>query len=163
MSALARSFPPPAPPSAPAAASSLPVMAQATGLLDLMMRLADLLTHETERVRAGQVQDVAPLQQEKLRLSVLYQRAAKELQASGTKITDLPAPVRAQIVATSTRLAEAATKNELALRVGRDATRRLLDMVVSSMRDRLKPVSRYDARRAPQLVRMAPCAVDRRL
>jgi hypothetical protein len=31
------------------------------------------------------------------------------------------------------------------------------------MRDRLKPVSRYDARRTPKLVRMAPCAVDRRL
>ncbi|HUC67259.1 MAG TPA: hypothetical protein VMA53_17595 [Stellaceae bacterium] len=157
MSALAQTPTPPAP------ASSPPVMTQATGLLDLMMRLADLLAHETERVRAGQVQDVGPLQAEKLRLSVLYQRAAKDLQASGTKITDLPVPVRAQIVATSSRLAEAATKNELALRVGRDATRRLLDMVVRSMRDRLKPVSRYDARRTPKLVRMAPCAVDRRL
>ncbi len=157
MTALAKTLASPAP------ASSPPVMAQATGLLDLMMRLADLLAHETERVRAGEVQDMAPLQHEKLRLSVLYQRAAKELQSSGTKIADLPPPVRAQIIATSTRLAEAATKNELALRIGRDATRRLLDMVVSSVRDRLKPVSRYDARRTPQLVRMAPCAVDRRL
>lgn len=135
----------------------------ATELLDLMMRLADLLTHETEQVRSGQVQDLGPLQREKIRLSQLYQRKVQELAASGTQITGLPAPLRAQIVAASGRLAEAAGKNESVLRIGRDATRRLLDLVVDSVKARLKPISRYDARRSVHLARMVPCAVDRRL
>lgn len=136
---------------------------QTTEILDLMMRLADLLTHETEQVRSGHVRDIEPLQREKVRLSLLYQRRIKELEASGATIATLPAPLRAQIVAASGRLAEAAGKNERTLRIGREATRRLIDMVVASIRARLKPTSRYDARRAVQSARMVPCAVDRRL
>ena len=151
----------------PAAAPALgpsEAASRATEMLDLMMRLADLLQHETERLRSGHVQDVAPLQKEKLRLSLLYQRAMKELEAGGVKITALPAPLRAQIVAASARLADAVGENERALRVGRAAARRLLDMVVESVKERLKPVSRYNARRttaggAPILA----VAVDRRL
>lgn len=135
----------------------------ATEMLDLMMRLADLLAHETERVRSGHVQDIEPLQREKIRLSQLYQRKVQELEASGAKVAGQPAPLRAQIVAASARLAEEAAENERALRIGRDATRRLVDMVVASIKTRLKPASRYDARRAVQPARMAPCAVDRRL
>lgn len=158
MNALAKAPPPPV-----AAPASSDAMGQATEMLDLMMRLADHLTHETERVRLGHVQDVAPLQREKLRLALLYQKTVKELRASGMTIATLPAPLRAQIVATSARLAEAVDKNERALRIGRDATRRLVDLAVFALRARLKPVSRYDARRAMRPARMAPCAVDRRL
>jgi hypothetical protein len=135
----------------------------ATELLDLMMRLADLLAHETERVRSGHVQDVAPLQREKIRLSQLYQRKVQEVEASGAKIASLPAPLRAQIVAASGRLADEAAENERALRIGRDATHRLLDMVVASIKMRVKPASRYDAHSALRPARMVPCAVDRRL
>jgi hypothetical protein len=135
---------------------------QATDLLDLMMRLADLLASETGLVRSGQVQDIAPLQREKLRLTLLYQNAIKSHQAGGTKLATLPAPLRAQIVAASARLAEAVGKNERALRIGRDATRRLVDMVVASLKDRLKPMSRYDARCTMRPAAMVPCAVDRR-
>jgi hypothetical protein len=146
-----------------AAAAPPSPAAQATDMLDLMMRLTDLLADETKRVRAGHVHDIAPLQREKLRLALLYRKAVKSLEATGAKIMALPAPLRAQIVAASAELAEAAGKNERALRIGRDATRRLLDMVVASMRDRLKPVSRYDMRCAMRPARMVPCAVDRRL
>jgi hypothetical protein len=159
MSALAK-----APLSSLAApSSSSDAIGQATEMLDLMMRLADHLTHETERVRSGHIQDVAPLQREKLRLALLYQKTVKELRAGGMTIATLPAPLRAQIVATSARLAEAVDKNERALRIGRDATRRLVDLTVRAARERLKPVSRYDARRAMRPGRMAPCSVDRRL
>lgn len=137
--------------------------AQATDLLDLMMRLADLLASETGLVRSGQVQDIAPLQREKLRLTLLYQNAIKSLQGNGTRLQTLPAPLRAQVVAASARLAEAVGKNERALRIGRDATRRLVDMVVATLKDRLKPTSRYDARCAIRSAAMVPCAVDRRL
>lgn len=154
MNAAKREAAPPAPPNE---------ATQATDLLDLMMRLADLLESETGLVRLGQVQDLAPLQREKLRLTLLYQSAIKSLQASGTKLATLPAPLRAQMIAAAARLAEAVGKNESALRIGRDATRRLVDLVVASLKDRLKPMSRYDARCAMRPAAMAPCAVDRRL
>jgi hypothetical protein len=136
----------------------------ATEMLDLMIRLADLLAHETTLVRAGLVEDVPPLQKEKLRLVQLYQRTVKGLTTTNTKITGLPTPLRAQLVAASGRLAETVGDNERALRIGRAATRRVLDMVVESVKAKLKPVSRYNAkltvaRQAPALTVM----IDRRM
>ena len=141
-----------------------PIAAQATELLDLMMRLADLLAHETARVRTGHIQDVGPLQKEKLRLTFLYQRGVKQLEASGAKITALPAPLRAQVVAASARLAETVADNERTLRIGSTAARRLVDMLVESIKSRLKPLTRYSA--IPGKLNEAPVlavAVDRRL
>jgi hypothetical protein len=140
------------------------IAAQATEMLDLMMRLADLLAHETDLLADGRVRDIEPLQREKLRLSLLYQKAIKEVRASGAKIVALPAPLRAQLFAAARRLAEEVTENERALRIGRAATRRLLDAIVESVQERLKPLSRYNARLAP--ARNAPVlalAVDRRM
>jgi len=142
----------------------LPRGTQATDTLDLMLRLADLLSHETDLVRQGRVQDIEVLQKEKLRLSQLYQQAVKALQAGGTQLATLPASLRAQIVAASGRLADAVGENERVLRIGRTATRKLLDMVVDSIKAQMKPLNRYNAkltaaRHAPALV----VAVDRRL
>jgi hypothetical protein len=144
--------------------STAQVTSQATELLDLMMRLADLMAHETERVRSGHVQDLGPLQREKLRLTILYQRGVKQLDASGARITALPAPLRAQVVAASARLAETVTENERVLRIGSTATRRLVDMLVESIKSQLKPLTRYSA--IPGKLTEAPLlavAVDRRL
>ena len=137
---------------------------QATALLDLMLRLADLMVHETALLRSGRVQDIGPLQREKLRLTGLYHAAVKAVEAGGARITMLPPALRTQLVAASTRLAEVATDNERALRIGRAATRHLLDMVVESVKTQLKPLSRYNAKLAP--VRRAPAlavALDRRM
>ncbi|HXY99724.1 MAG TPA: hypothetical protein VEI03_06960 [Stellaceae bacterium] len=147
----------------PAAAPT--TAAAAIEMLDLMMRLADLLAHETDLVRAGQVRDIGALQREKLRLSQLYQGAIKRLGAGGVKLIALPAPLRAQMVAAASRLADAAAQNERALRVGRAATRKLLDMLVDSVKSKLGPSIRYTARRTAP-VRHAPAlaiAFDRRL
>jgi hypothetical protein len=135
-----------------------------TETLDAMLRLADLLSHETELVRSGRIQDIAPLQKEKLRLSQLYRQAAKTLESSGAQIATLPTSLRMQIVAASGRLADAVGENERVLRIGRAATRKLLDMVVDSIKARMKPLNRYNAkltvaRHTPALV----VAVDRRM
>jgi len=137
---------------------------QVTEALDLMLRLADLLSHETELVRLGRIQDIGPLQKEKLRLSQLYQQAAKALRGSGAQIAALPTSLRLQIVAASGRLADAVGENERVLRIGRAATRKLLDMVVDSIKDRMKPLNLHNAnltvaRHTPALV----VAVDRRM
>ncbi len=134
----------------------------ATNLLDLVMRLADLLVSETAMLSSGHVGDIGPLQQEKLRLTALYQRAVKDIAGGSTK---LPPAVRAQIIAASARLAQAATENELALRIGRASTRRLLDMVIASIKSRVQPLHRYTAKRLtrpPGGATMA-FALDRRM
>jgi hypothetical protein len=150
--------------STPAAAAAPQLTQQATDMLDLMMRLADLLAHETELVRTGHLRDIGALQPEKLRLSRLYQEAIKRLDAGGVKIMALAPPLRAQIVAAANRLSEVVSENERTLRIGRAATRRLLDMLVASVKSRFKPLTRYTARR--QATAYAPAlavAVDRRL
>ena len=131
-------------------------------LLDVLSRLADLMTHETALLSAGQVQQIALLQREKLRLTALYQQAIKDAQQG--MISFSPA-LRAEVVAASARLAEAAVQNERALRIGRAATRRLIDMVVASIRSRVEPLQRYTRKRltrSPVGPAMA-FALDRRL
>ena len=149
----------PSPPLAPASVSE-----QATDMLDLMMRLAELLVHETNLLRSGRVRDIEPLQREKLRLTLLYQKALKALTAARATITALPAPLRVQFVAASGRLADAVGENERALRIGRAATRRLLDAIVESVQARLKPLRHYNARcRTTSGSTPLALAVDRRL
>ena len=134
----------------------------ATGLLDLVTRLADLLVSETAMLSSGHVSDIGPLQQEKLRLTALYQRAVKDIEGGRTT---LPPALRAQIIAASASLAQAATENEIALRIGRAGTQRLLDMVVESMKSRVQPFHRYTAKRLtrpPGGTTMA-FALDRRM
>ncbi|HYM02771.1 MAG TPA: hypothetical protein VET85_07470 [Stellaceae bacterium] len=143
---------------------TMPSGSQATDMLDLMLRLADLLAHETELLTAGRVRDIAALQIEKLRLTTLYDRAIKKFSTSGFKINALSPPLRAQIVAASTRLADAVKENESALRIGSAATRRVLDMVVESIRTRERTAARYTARRtSPRHGPVLAVAVDRRL
>ena len=150
---------PAAPPLAPASLSE-----QATEMLDLMMRLSELLTHETDLLRAGRLRDIEPLQREKMRLTLLYQKALAALNAAGATVSALPAPLRAQFVAASGRLADAIGENERALRIGRAATRRLLDAIVESVQARLKPLRHYDARsRTTASITPLALAVDRRL
>ncbi len=136
---------------------------QVTETLDLMLRLADLLSHETDLVRQGRIQDIEPLQKEKLRLAQLYREAVKTLQGGGAQLATLPTSLRAQIVAASGRLADVVGENERTLRIGRTATHKLLDMVIDSIKAQMKPLNRYNAkltatRRTPALV----VAVDRR-
>lgn len=138
---------------------------EATNLLDLLQRLAELMAHETSLVAAGRVKDVGPLQREKLRLAALYQQAIKDFQSGSVSASALPTVLRTQIIAASARLAQVAVENERALRIGRAATRRLLDMVVDSVKERMKPLYRYTAQRLatpPGGVSVA-FAVDRRM
>jgi hypothetical protein len=113
----------------PATAAAIREVAlQPTELLDLMIRLGDLLGHETELLRSGRVADIAPLQREKQRLTALQQKALKEFTAA--EPGQAPPALRAQLAAAAQRLARMVSENELALRIGRAAARRLLDMVV---------------------------------
>lgn len=138
--------------------------ATATDLLDLMMRLGELLAHETELVRSGHVRDIEPLQREKLRLFDGYRKALKELGATGLKISALPLPLRTQILAASEMLAQRVSENERALRVGREATRRLIDVVVTAIQSQQKPLTRYNAHLKPmQHAPLLTLALDRRL
>ena len=154
----------PDPQAAPRQAAPQPNTVQITELLDLMIRLADLLAHETVLLREGRVRDIAPLQAEKLRLSQRYRKALADINAGGSSIAGLAPPLRAQILAASNRLAETVAENERTLRIGRAAARQLLDCIVESVQTRLQPLNRYNARLAPaRNGLMLAMALDRRL
>jgi hypothetical protein len=137
---------------------------QPSDLLDLMLRLADLLERETGLLRAGRIGDIAQLQTEKLRLTLIYDKAAKALCAGGMTLASMAPPLRAKFVAAGTRLARSVGENERALRIGRAATRRILDIVVESVRARQRPLTRYTAKLAPPRHSLAlAVAIDRRL
>jgi hypothetical protein len=132
----------------------------AVELLDIMARLADILTHETVLLRAGRIGDIAALQSEKLRLLAGCEAAAKARDPASAP----PSPsLRAQLAAQNLRLTTAAGENEMALRVGRAATRRLIDMVVESIQAQQSRVCTYGTGRGPaRQAPMLPITLDRR-
>jgi hypothetical protein len=69
---------------APVPAASTPTSGHAVTMLDLMMRLADLLAHETELVRAGQLRQAMSFEQKKKELSNHYVKTVGSLKVSQT-------------------------------------------------------------------------------
>ena len=128
-------------------------------LPELMDRLAELLAAETRLLTEGRVAEIAPMQNEKLRLARLYEQAFKAFDPGNAA-----APARSPVLAgAAARLARAATENERALRIGGAATRRLIEMVVESIQSQQKGVRGYSASRAPSRpAPMLPVAVNRR-
>jgi hypothetical protein len=116
--------------------------------------LADLLERETTLVRATKLTEIGPLQPEKIRLTLLFQ---KTLEKSGK-------PVGKAWTAAAERLAQAAIDNERALRVGRAATDRLIATVISAVRKSRGPATTYVAKRCQtREARMAGITLDRKL
>ena len=135
---------------------------------DELMRLADsltaLLARETGLVRAMRVKEIGPLQAEKARLTAAYQTAFTAF-TGAHDAKALPAEIRDALAATGQRLAAAVIDNELALRVGKTATERLIGSIIDAVREQRKSVTVYapGAASSPRHSFMTAAAVDRRL
>jgi hypothetical protein len=134
-------------------------------LITLSTRLAELLERETTALLAMQVQEAAAFADEKMRLTRRYRATIEELRAGRTTLRETAAPLRVELMAVATRLAEAAQANERALRAGRAA----VQCVVAAIADAIKANERStQAYRPPRQPAMRPrlvagVAVDRRL
>ncbi len=145
----------------PVAPADIPAMT--TQLVALTEQLTNLLSQETELVRVMRIPEIAPLQPEKVRLTALYQQTFKALSAAGEGKT-LPAPLKERLATAGERLAKAVIANELALRVGKIATERLIGSIVNAVREQKKAVTSYaPQRKLPHYGFMTAAAVDRHL
>ena len=135
----------PTPAGAPSAAS----------LIALASELAGLLEHETILVRALKIAEIAPLQSEKTRLTLLFQKA----------LTQSPPDASSKSwLAAGRRLADAAMDNERALRVGRAATERLIATIVTAVKQSRRPLASYArCKGVPREPLIAGVSLDRRL
>jgi hypothetical protein len=128
-------------------------------LPEVMDQLAELLAAETQLVTAGRVAEIAAMQSEKLRLARLYEQAFRAFDPNNAP----PSARTPALAVAAARLARAATENERALRIGGAATRRLIEMVVDSIKSQQSAVRGYGVTRAPSRpAPMRPVAVNRR-
>jgi hypothetical protein len=117
--------------------------------------LTRLLERETALVRALKIAEIAPLQHDKTRLTLLIYRALKQ---------SPPVPANTSWLAAGRRLAEAAIENERALRVGRAATERLIATVIAAVKQSRRPLASYaPCHGMPREPMIAGISLDRRL
>jgi len=137
--------------SAAALATSSPRLqaSSAPELIDLSTRLADLLERETAALRAMKVQEAAAFAEEKMRLTRRYRATIEELRAGRTSLRETAAPLRVELVAVATRLADAARENELALRAGRAAVQSVVAAIVDAIKANERNTQAYRAPRQP--------------
>ena len=135
----------------------------AAELAQLAGSLTTLLAQETEFVRALRVKEIGPLQAEKTRLTAAYQSSFKAL--TGTyDAKSLPPDIRDVLAAAGQRLAAAVIDNELALRVGKAATERLIGSIIDAVKEQRKSVTVYaPGAPAARHTFMTAAAVDRHL
>jgi hypothetical protein len=132
-------------------------------LVDLAERLAAVLMRETALVRAMRIKEIGSLQQEKITLTAQYQTAFKAL-TSAHDGGSLPALIKEQLAVSGQRLGAAVVDNELALRVGKVATERLIGSIIAAVKDQQKSGRSYAPQRnTPRHTFMTAAAVDRRL
>jgi hypothetical protein len=132
-------------------------------LVDLAGRLVAVLSRETALVRAMRVREIGPLQDEKTSLTAQYRTAFKAM-TSTYPGSSLPAPIKEELAISGQHLGQALVENELALRVGKAATERLITSIVAAVRQQKKfRISYAPQRETPRHTFMTAAAVDRRL
>ncbi|HLI21446.1 MAG TPA: hypothetical protein VKV32_10040 [Stellaceae bacterium] len=134
------------------------------GLCAVASELTALLEQETRLLRAMRINEIAPLQADKLRLTKLCGTTLKSIDPKAP----VAKPLKDQWRAISKRLGDAAIANEMALRVGHAATDKLVSAIVGHIERRQSAKNGYMRPRpnAPATLRrstLAGVTVDRRL
>lgn len=157
MASPAKPSPSPTAP-APAAPSGL------SGLCAVANELTELLDRETRLLRAMKINEIAPLQDDKRRLTKLCGTILKSIDPN----VPVAKPLKEHWRSVSKRLGDAAIANEMALRVGHTATDRLVAAIVGHIERRQGAKSGYarPTAVAPSMLRkpnLAGVTVDRHL
>jgi hypothetical protein len=93
-------------------------------IIEVMERLTTLLDREVASLHRLRVRELAELQEAKLALADSYEAAASWLAAHRDELQEIAPELRAQLDATAAALDRAAARNDLALRIAKDAPRR---------------------------------------
>jgi hypothetical protein len=143
-------------------AADIPALADA--LATLADQLTALLMRESALVRAMRVAEIGDLQAEKTALTARYQETFKALVTAHGGQPFAP-EIKERLARSGQRLGDAVAENELALRVGRVATERLITTIVAAVKEQQRSASAY-APHHPAAQRrgfMTAAALDRRL
>jgi hypothetical protein len=137
----------------------------APDLIALSTKLAELLERETAALIAMRVQEAAAFAEEKMRLTRRYRATIEELRAGRTTLRETAAPLRIELMAVATRLADAARENERALRAGRAAVQSVVAAIAEAIKSNERSTQAYRPPRQPPVKPrlVAGVAVDRRL
>jgi hypothetical protein len=125
-----------------------------------------LLNHESELVRTMRIEEIEPLQGEKVRLTTLYQSLLQGLGGPSNEQITLPPAQKAVLVDAGKRLADAAVDNQRALKVGQAATDRLIGSIVTAIKQQRPSTAGYTTRKiAPKAPArsISGVTIDRRL
>jgi len=122
-------------PSAPSNAAPAGVRA----LCAIASELTTLLERETALIRAMKLNEIGPLQADKARLTKLCGTTLKTIDPAAP----LAKPQKDEWRRISKRLGDAALANEMALRVGRAATDRLVAAIIGHIEQRCCASSNY--------------------
>jgi hypothetical protein len=148
---------------AKSAAAEIPALADTLAML--ADRLTALLARESALVRAMRVAEIGELQAEKTALTARYQETFNALVAAH-RGAPLPLDIKERLARSGQRLGDAVAENELALRVGRLATERLITTIVAAVKEQQQSAGPYAPPRsaaAPRRGFMTAAALDRRL
>jgi hypothetical protein len=133
-------------------------------LATLADQLTALLARESALVRAMRIAEIGELQAEKTALTARYQETFKALVAAHGG-QPLAFEIKERLARSGKYLGDAVAENELALRVGRVATERLITTIVAAVKEQQRSASAYAPHRAAAQRHsfMTAAALDRRL
>jgi len=113
-------------------------------IIAVMSELAAVMEEETKAVGKADVEAVRGLLKRKNSLIAEYTAGANALSANPAMITGAPEKTRDRFRTAGFRLAEASKKNAAALRGAANATQRLINYIVNTVKDEALPRHGYN-------------------
>lgn len=118
---------------------------QAEGLVELLPRLIDLLTRETQALRAHDFETVSALQEDKARLTRAYEEGLRAIKAEGKQIADEAPEAAARLRALEDDFRRAMTDNLHTVKAARSLNDRILGAVRRALARHQNPAASYSA------------------
>lgn len=116
-----------------------------TDLLDVTLRLSDLMTRENEVLRSQRPQDIKALQTEKTELASGYEHFMQELRKHPGLLGSAPAAAHDALRDATVRFQKVMTDNERALRAARSVSERLMKAIVAAVSEKQMSAAAYSS------------------
>jgi hypothetical protein len=135
--------------------------AEAEGLVRAADSFIRVLEQETDAVRAMDTARAEALAPRKAELSGIYEAHARVLHQNAADLRKLDADLRRRMVQAQERLTGAITHNLSALDAAREATQRVIKMIVSAVQRGARQTGTYGPRQSRAMPALAGMGVDK--
>ena len=120
-------------------------MNPANDLIALTARLVGVMEKETELLHAMKPGAIEPLQEEKARLVVAYNRATKAVSGDPKLLAALGAALKDELARITAKFRDACAANERAIKAARDANEKLVQLIAEAANKQRNPSFAYGA------------------